>query len=91
MHFGFLKHPFQRALHEHFLLGRTTRAIKEDMRQRACPKERRDLRQQLVTDAVLHRDSSLKKRVDTVGEDIRTLTAGGDQTPVYFGTSAICN
>ena len=91
MYFGFLEHHLQRFLDKTFLLGRTTGAVEEDVRQRARPQERRYLRQQLVGDAVLHRDRCLEKRVDTVGENVRTLSACGDQTPVHFRASTISN
>ena len=89
MHFRFLENGLNSALHKHFLLRRTSRTVKKYVRQRARPHERRYLRQQLVGDAVLHRDRCLEKRVDTVSEHVRTLSACGDQTPVHFRASTI--
>ena len=65
-------------------------AIEKDVGQCPCPEKGRDLRQELVTDAVLHRDGSLEKRVDTIGEDVRALPARRNKTPVNLGTSAVC-
>ena len=90
LHFGFLEDRLESLLHKHFFLGRTACTIEEDMGERTGPKERSYLRQELVTDAVTHRIGGLEKRVDTIGEHIRTLSAGCHQTPMDLGTSAVC-
>jgi hypothetical protein len=74
-HFGFFENGLKSFLDKHFLLGRAAGSVEKYMRQGACPKKRSYLREKLVTDAILHRDRGLKKRVDSIGKDIRALPA----------------
>ena len=59
------------------------------MRECACPKELGNLRQELVTNTVTHRVGCLEQGVDPIGEDVRVLTAGGDEAPMHFCASTV--
>ena len=59
------------------------------MRECACPEELGNLRQELVTNTVTHRVGCLEQGVDPIGEDVRVLTAGGDEAPMHFCASTV--